>query len=115
MFADLETPEDASPETPPETPTETRVRLPAVSAPRQVAHDYAATRLSLKAHPISFLREELRSEGVTAAAEIADETRWPQDTRIKVLETAVTGNFGELKTQLSRVLDQIAELRSRAE
>ena len=48
-------------------------------------------------------------------ATLREEALEGQDTRIKVLETAVTGNFGELKTQLSRVLEQIGDLRSRSE
>jgi error-prone DNA polymerase len=35
------------------------VILPAMSASEHVVHDYAATALSLKAHPVSFIREKL--------------------------------------------------------
>ena len=35
------------------------VTLPVMSASEHVVHDYAATSLSLKAHPVSFIREKL--------------------------------------------------------
>jgi error-prone DNA polymerase len=60
------------------------VPLPEVPEPRKVAHDYAATRLSLKAHPIAFLRERLDGMGVTEARRLRDESRWPQGRRITV-------------------------------
>jgi error-prone DNA polymerase len=39
--------------------TEENISLPVMTASEQVVHDYAATSLSLKAHPVSFLREKL--------------------------------------------------------
>lgn len=45
--------------------------LPAMPEAEEVATDYQTTRLSLRAHPLSFLRETLRREGVLSAAEIA--------------------------------------------
>ncbi|RIK65845.1 MAG: hypothetical protein DCC65_11695 [Planctomycetota bacterium] len=51
--------------------------LPPVSAPVEVVRDYHATGLSLKAHPLSFLREELRRRRVRTAAEIRDEGACP--------------------------------------
>ncbi len=42
-------------------------RLPAMGAGEEVVHDYAATRLTLRAHPMSFLRARL-SPGLTVAA-----------------------------------------------
>jgi error-prone DNA polymerase len=36
-----------------------RVTLPVMTVPEHVVHDYAATSLSLKAHPVSFIREKL--------------------------------------------------------
>jgi error-prone DNA polymerase len=44
---------------PSESATEERVSLPEMSAAEQVVQDYAATSLSLKAHPVSFVREKL--------------------------------------------------------
>lgn len=39
---------------------ETAITLPEMTAPEHVVHDYAATTLSLKAHPVSFIREKLQ-------------------------------------------------------
>jgi error-prone DNA polymerase len=36
-----------------------RITLPVMTASEHVVHDYAATSLSLKAHPVSFIREKL--------------------------------------------------------
>ncbi|HZB13350.1 MAG TPA: error-prone DNA polymerase, partial [Chryseolinea sp.] len=38
---------------------EEKVNLPQMSLPEHVMHDYASTSLSLKAHPVSFIREQL--------------------------------------------------------
>ncbi|MBS0195566.1 MAG: hypothetical protein JSR77_02305, partial [Planctomycetes bacterium] len=56
--------------------------LPAVSPAVRVAHDYNATGLSLKAHPVSFLRADLGREGVVACADIRDPLRYPTGTRV---------------------------------
>jgi error-prone DNA polymerase len=61
-------------------------RLPRISEPRKVMQDYAALGLSLKAHPVSFLRPELSARGVVPAAEMRDERKWPHGS-----ETAVGG------------------------
>lgn len=42
-----------------ESKTETNVSLPEMSLSEHVVHDYGATSLSLKAHPVSFIRETL--------------------------------------------------------
>ena len=44
-------------------------RLPAMSLSEEVVADYQMTRLSLKAHPMQFLRAELDSEGVLSCAD----------------------------------------------
>jgi len=44
---------------PSESATETPADLPEMSAAEHVVQDYAATSLSLKSHPVSFLREKL--------------------------------------------------------
>ena len=44
---------------PAESTFETPVALPAVTAAQHVVQDYASTSLSLKAHPVSFVREKL--------------------------------------------------------
>jgi error-prone DNA polymerase len=45
--------------------------LPAMPLSEHVAADYQLTRLSLKGHPMQFLRETFRGEGVLSSAEIA--------------------------------------------
>ena len=44
------------------------VMLPEMSPSEHVAHDYAATSLSIKAHPVSFVREQLDQLHVTPTA-----------------------------------------------
>ena len=44
---------------PAETAYETQVALPAMTASQHVVQDYASTSLSLKAHPVHFVREKL--------------------------------------------------------
>lgn len=44
---------------PSESQTENSVSLPEMTLPEHVLHDYSATSLSLKAHPVSFVREKL--------------------------------------------------------
>ncbi|MBB4630790.1 error-prone DNA polymerase [Sphingosinicella soli] len=45
--------------------------LPAMPLSEHVATDYQVTRLSLKAHPMQFLRDVFRAEGILTCAEIA--------------------------------------------
>lgn len=45
--------------------------LPAMTLSEHVIHDYASTSLSLKAHPVSFVREQLMSLHVVSAASLA--------------------------------------------
>ncbi len=58
--------------------------LPRISAPRKVIQDYAAIGLSLKAHPVSFLREQLAARGAVPAAQFADPRLWPHGSRAAV-------------------------------
>jgi error-prone DNA polymerase len=58
--------------------------LPAIPLPKQVVHDYAATSLSLKAHPLSFLRDGLARRGVRPAKALAHETTAPTGRTIAV-------------------------------
>ncbi|MCW5766970.1 MAG: hypothetical protein KIT68_13455, partial [Phycisphaeraceae bacterium] len=51
--------------------------LPPVPAPRRIAHDYAATGLSLKGHPMAEHRPRLAAMGVRTADALRDERRWP--------------------------------------
>jgi error-prone DNA polymerase len=48
------------------------VGLDPMSPPEEVRADYETTGLSLKAHPISFFRDELARRGCVAAAELAE-------------------------------------------
>ncbi len=58
--------------------------LPRIPAPRKVIQDYAAIGLSLKAHPVSFLREHLAARGAVPAAQFADARLWPHGSRAAV-------------------------------
>ncbi len=62
----------------------TRVALPPLSPPRKVIDDYATTGLSLKAHPVSFMRERLTARKVTRSIELKNAQRWPQGKTIAV-------------------------------
>ncbi|QXT34561.1 error-prone DNA polymerase [Sphingomonas sanguinis] len=61
LFAAMEAPEMAA---------EPDVKLPPMPLSEQVSADYRATRLSLKGHPMAFLRRELASEGILSAADL---------------------------------------------
>ena len=50
---------------------EEEVMLPEMSPSEHVAHDYAATSLSIKAHPVSFVREQLDQLHVIPTATLA--------------------------------------------
>jgi error-prone DNA polymerase len=47
---------------------EAQVELPFMGQPQHVAEDYRTTSLSLKAHPVSFFRDDLARRGVVTAA-----------------------------------------------
>ncbi|MEX2217085.1 MAG: OB-fold nucleic acid binding domain-containing protein, partial [Phycisphaeraceae bacterium] len=55
-----------------------------IPLPRQVVQDYSAVGLSLKAHPLSFIRDWLDEHHVTRSSELADESRWPNGSPIAV-------------------------------
>jgi error-prone DNA polymerase len=57
---------NAQPDTGPEEPA----RLPAMPLPEQVIADYQTLRLSLKAHPLSFLRDSLQKRGIVTAGRL---------------------------------------------
>lgn len=63
--------------------------LPPVSSLKQVVHDYGSLGLSLKDHPLSFLREYLDAQNVTTAMDLRDEKLWPQGRRIAVAGLAL--------------------------
>ena len=50
---------------------EKKVSLPEMMLSEHVVHDYASTSLSLKAHPVSFIREKLKLLHITSAAELS--------------------------------------------
>jgi error-prone DNA polymerase len=66
--------------TPDEGPEPT-VPLPPMPLPEQVVADYQTLRLSLKAHPMAFLRRSLRQQGYIAASDLAT-TRNYQPVRL---------------------------------
>jgi len=55
--------------------------LPPVSPPGEVIRDYRTTGLSLKAHPISFIRDNLTRRRILTAAEIRDDKLCPHGRR----------------------------------
>jgi len=60
---------------------EVEASLPEMSLGQHVVADYAALRLSLKAHPLSFLRPGLAHDGVVTAADLG---RLPHGARARV-------------------------------
>jgi len=58
--------------------------LPDIPPSRQVIHDYASTGLSLKAHPVSFIRDHLDARGVTPSGELEDESTWTNGRSVAV-------------------------------
>ncbi|MEM1186546.1 MAG: error-prone DNA polymerase [Planctomycetota bacterium] len=59
-------------------------RLPAVAPVYRVLHDYASTGLSLKEHPVAFLRDDLAERGVTPNGDLRDELRFPSKKKVSV-------------------------------
>jgi len=55
-----------------EQPDEGAQPLPQMPLPEQVMADYQTTRLSLKGHPMQFLRDGFTAEGVAACREVSD-------------------------------------------
>lgn len=51
---------------------EEQLVLPTMKASEHVIHDYETTRLSLKAHPMSFLRKTLKTRGVLTCRDAMD-------------------------------------------
>lgn len=66
---------------PSESAIEPQVSLPLMSASEHVVQDYASTALSLKAHPVSFLREKLQLLHIISTKDTQDT---PDGTLIKV-------------------------------
>ncbi len=55
---------------PSESAAETQVQLPEMTISEHVVHDYSTTSLSLKAHPVSFVREKLQLLHILSAKEL---------------------------------------------
>jgi len=58
-------------------PDDDTAALPEAAPSVRVVHDYETVGLSLKAHPVSFLREELGRRGVVPASDLRSELRCP--------------------------------------
>jgi len=58
--------------------------LPVVAPSRLVIHDYAATGLSLKGHPLAFVREKLLRLGLKTCGELHDRRTCPDGSRVGV-------------------------------
>ncbi len=56
----------------PDKQPEAQVSLPQMSLQEHVVQDYASTALSLKAHPVSFAREQLDRFGIVPSSKLAD-------------------------------------------
>lgn len=56
----------------PEAASETGIQLPLMALSEHVVQDYSTLSLSLKAHPLSFVREKLSMLGVTPTKDIAN-------------------------------------------
>jgi error-prone DNA polymerase len=65
---------------------EPAVALPVMGLGEEVTHDYAALRLTLRAHPLALLRGRLAAEHVTTAAELA---ALPNGARVTVAGLAI--------------------------
>ncbi len=59
-------------------------RLPCVSDAEQVLHDYGAVGLSLKAHPVSFLRPRLDRLGAVPSVRMRDQRVFPSKRKVTV-------------------------------
>jgi error-prone DNA polymerase len=60
------------------------IALPPVAPAQRVGHDYHATGLSLKAHPLSFARERLERAGVIPAQRLKDPLACPHGASVRV-------------------------------
>ncbi len=63
---------------------EMTVTLPALAPSLLVKYDYLATGLSLKDHPVRFVRGTLEKRGVTPNRDLLDEARHPNRSPVKV-------------------------------
>jgi len=66
---------------PSESAAEQPVNLPKMSASEHVLQDYSTTSLSLKAHPVGFVRKQLFTGGILSARELQ---LWPDGTLVRI-------------------------------
>ncbi|MBC9933499.1 error-prone DNA polymerase [Chitinophaga qingshengii] len=66
---------------PSESASEAEVKLPLMTPSEHVVQDYATMALSLKAHPVSFARQQLFARNVLSIRELE---RWPDGTPLRV-------------------------------
>ena len=66
------------------TVEEEAVQLPQAKPGRRVLDDYESVGLSLKAHPVSFLRRQLESRGVVPCAALKNEIQMPSGRYVSV-------------------------------
>ncbi|WP_316835026.1 error-prone DNA polymerase [Pedobacter nutrimenti] len=66
---------------PSESDHEKPVSLPVMTASEHVLQDYSTTSLSLKAHPVSFVRKQLFAGGILTTKEL---DLWPDGTPVRV-------------------------------
>ncbi|MCW1383905.1 error-prone DNA polymerase [Novosphingobium sp. KCTC 2891] len=71
----------------PELGSEPDPRLPAMPLPEEVVTDYQTARLSLKGHPMQFLRADLTREGVLTCA---DSNAAPDGRKVRVAGVVLT-------------------------
>jgi error-prone DNA polymerase len=77
--------EDSKGRFPADSPgTESIQLLPFIPEPRRMVQDYQATGLSLKNHPLKFLRDMLNQRRVTSAGDLQDEKRCPDGSPVTV-------------------------------
>ncbi len=67
-----------------EESSERPLELPSIPPERQVAHDYRAVGLSLRSHPVAFIRERLTKMGAVPCAQLHDAQRTPNGARVRV-------------------------------
>jgi error-prone DNA polymerase len=58
--------------------------LPVISPSRHVIHDYESTGLSLRAHPVSFIRDHLDRRHITRNIALKDQQAFPHGARVAV-------------------------------
>jgi error-prone DNA polymerase len=75
---------DQTASTRPDSTVELPTLLPAIPGPQKVIDDYASTGLSLKAHPMSFIRENLSWRQVVPARHLADALVTPAGQVVRV-------------------------------